>query len=174
LYASIIPVLKTSIATTPKALTEQGQASDVARGLLVTRRNMRRWIANPNSIPTPRTLSDLAYSYPEAIAGIAASFADRPSASTLERTLLPKEPPPSEQIPAPVPLGCFGAAILGCFPTERLDKEASGVGVGSESSVRNAAAQVCPRTGFGLDCIQWNPPAIAPWPPSQNPLGPKC
>jgi len=133
---------------------------------------MRRWITSPDAMPASRTLSDLAYSCPEAIAGIA-SFADRPSASTLERTLRPKEPPPSEQIPAPVPLGCFGAAILGCCPAERLDKEASGVAVGSENSVRSAATQVCPRAGIGLDSIQRNPPTIAPSPPSQYPPVPK-
>jgi hypothetical protein len=174
LYASIIPALKTSIAATLKALTEKGQASEVARRLLLNRRTILRWITSPNAIPASRTLGDLAYSYPEAIAGIAASFADGPSASNLERTLQPKEPPASEQIPAPIPLGCFGAAILGCCPAERLDKEASGVAVGSENSVRNAATQVCPRAGIGLDSIQRNPPTIAPSPPSQNPPVPKC
>jgi hypothetical protein len=103
LYTSLIPKLRVGIAQVLESIVKKEGVVAVSRRLSLNGRTLHRWITNPDVIPASRTLGDLAYSFPEAIAGIAASFANRPSASTLVPTLQPKEPPPSEQLPCARP-----------------------------------------------------------------------
>ena len=120
LYASIIPALKTSIAEALKALIENRQASDVARVLLLSRRTLSRWIANPDDIPASRTLRDLADVSPEAIASIASSFSARPSPVANEQLSHPQPTPPGDPaLPAPELPAAVQTIVEPSFATPR-------------------------------------------------------